>query len=194
MILSSLLGGQPLGDNNTVPFFEAMMVSIEPITAASTVTFREVRLSALKDSPTAFGSTYVEELKLSDVEWQQRAERCSGDNSAGYLAIDGGQPCGIVACFLNPEELATAHLASMWVAPPYRRQGVGQLLLRTVFEWVEAHHVSKLFLMVTSNNDRAIRFYEHLGFMKTGNTEPYPNNPALFEYEMVRFFKDILGR
>ena len=62
------------------------MVSIEPITAASTVTFREVRLSALKDSPTAFGSTYVEELKLSDVEWQQRAERCSGVNS-GYSGL-----------------------------------------------------------------------------------------------------------
>ncbi|KAI9129645.1 N-acetyltransferase [Acaryochloris sp. CCMEE 5410] len=168
-----------------------MMVSIEPITPASTVTFREVRLSALRESPSAFGSTYAEELKLSDVEWQQRAERCSGDNSVGYLAIDSGQPCGIVACFLHPEDLTSAHLASMWVTPNYRSKGVGQLLVRTVFKWIEAHHVITLILTVTSSNDRAIRFYERLGFVKTGNIEPYPNDPALFEYEMVRFFKDI---
>jgi len=41
-----------------------------------------------------------------------------------------------------------------------------------------------LLLMVTSNNDPAIRFYERLGFTKTGRTEPYPNDPNIFEYEM----------
>jgi len=40
--------------------------------------------------------------------------------------------------------------------------------------------------MVTSNNERAIRFYERLGFAKTGRTEPYPNDLAIIEYEMLR--------
>jgi len=29
-------------------------------------------------------------------------------------------------------------------------------------------------------------FYERLGFIRTGRTEPYPNDPALIEYEMSR--------
>jgi hypothetical protein len=29
-------------------------------------------------------------------------------------------------------------------------------------------------------------FYEQFGFSMTGNTEPYPNDPALFEYVMVK--------
>jgi ribosomal protein S18 acetylase RimI-like enzyme len=40
--------------------------------------------------------------------------------------------------------------------------------------------------MVTSRNDAAMRFYERLGFKRTGRTEPYPDDPALVEYEMAR--------
>jgi hypothetical protein len=29
-------------------------------------------------------------------------------------------------------------------------------------------------------------FYRRLGFEGTGRTEPYPNDPAVVEYEMVR--------
>jgi ribosomal protein S18 acetylase RimI-like enzyme len=38
--------------------------------------------------------------------------------------------------------------------------------------------------MVTCNNKAAIMFYQRLGFSLTGRTEPYPNDPALIEYEM----------
>jgi ribosomal protein S18 acetylase RimI-like enzyme len=38
--------------------------------------------------------------------------------------------------------------------------------------------------MVTSNNHAAIEFYERMGFSMTGNTEPYPNDPLIIEYEM----------
>jgi ribosomal protein S18 acetylase RimI-like enzyme len=40
--------------------------------------------------------------------------------------------------------------------------------------------------MVTSVNDSAIRFYERLGFARTGRSEPYPNDPSITEYEMSR--------
>jgi ribosomal protein S18 acetylase RimI-like enzyme len=43
-----------------------------------------------------------------------------------------------------------------------------------------------MVLTVTSNNGTAMRFYEGLGFARTGRTEPYPNDPALFEHEMER--------
>ena len=40
--------------------------------------------------------------------------------------------------------------------------------------------------MVTSINDGAFRFYERLGFVKTGRTQPYPNDTAIIEFEMTR--------
>ena len=37
-----------------------------------------------------------------------------------------------------------------------------------------------------SNNQGAIELYLRCGFRMTGHTEPYPNDPGLFEYEMSK--------
>ena len=39
--------------------------------------------------------------------------------------------------------------------------------------------------MVTHINTGAIGFYQRMGFQRTGKTEPYPNDQAITEYEMV---------
>jgi ribosomal protein S18 acetylase RimI-like enzyme len=41
-------------------------------------------------------------------------------------------------------------------------------------------------LHVTSNNSTAQNFYQKCGFTRTGITQPYQNDPALFEYEMAK--------
>jgi ribosomal protein S18 acetylase RimI-like enzyme len=74
----------------------------------------------------------------------------------------------------------------MWVAPAHRGRGVGKQLVNAILDWARSKHAQALCLMVTSNNEVALRFYQRLGFVRTGKTEPYPNDPALVEYEMVR--------
>ena len=74
----------------------------------------------------------------------------------------------------------------MWTAPTHRKQGVGRLLINEIHNWAHVRNARTLLLMVTSNNDTAIQFYERLGFARTGRTEPYPNDPAVIEYEMSR--------
>src|SRR5262245_44773734 len=44
---------------------------------------------------------------------------------------------------------------------------------------------ARLELIVTSNNDVAIGFYNRLGFTFTGKTGPYRNDPALTDLEMI---------
>jgi ribosomal protein S18 acetylase RimI-like enzyme len=79
-----------------------------------------------------------------------------------------------------------AWIVSMWTTPAHRQQGIGRLLLKEVGRWASLRKAHRLLLMVTSNNEPAIRFYERLGFMRTGRTEPYSNDPAVIEYEMAR--------
>jgi RimJ/RimL family protein N-acetyltransferase len=162
------------------------MVTVHPITPAFAATFKTVRLRALLDTPTAFGSTHAKEVQLSDADWLQRAAQWNGDRSMGYLAFDGENPCGIAAGFLDSGDPKKANLISMWVAPSYRGRGVGRLLVNGVLDWAGSRGAEVLSLMVTSNNDGAMRFYERLGFAKSDRTEPYPNDPALIEFEMIR--------
>ena len=162
------------------------MITIEPVTPANISAFKEVRLRALQDSPEAFGSTYAREAAFSDSEWLQRAKRWNGEMGIGFLAMDDGAPCGIAGAFLNEDDRTRALLVSMWTAPAHRRRAIGRRLVDQVLEWARRRNATTLLLMVTSSNDPAIRFYETLGFTRTGKTQPYPNDPALIEYEMSR--------
>ena len=160
------------------------MIAIEPVTPINVWTFKAVRLRALQDAPYAFGSTYQRESQFSDSEWLARVDRMDGARGIGFLAMDGETSCGIVGTFLDKDDPTRAHLVSMWTAPAHRQRGVGRLLVGEALSWARSWNASTLFLMVTSNNHPAIRFYERLGFSQTGRTEPYPNDSAVLEYEM----------
>ncbi len=160
------------------------MPILKPISPDSVASFKAVRLCALQDTPSAFGSTYAKEARLTDEEWEQRVGQWHGDRSICYLAWDADQPCGIAAAFLDRDNATEARLASMWVAPSHRRRGVGRLLVDGVIEWARGRRVQKMCLTVTSSNEVASRFYERIGFAKTGKILPYPNDPALREFEM----------
>lgn len=162
------------------------MISIVPITGRNFLVFKVVRLRALQDSPFAFGSTYARESEFTDDEWLRRAENWNGVSGAGFLAMDENEACGIVGSFLDEKDPSQARLVSMWTAPAYRRLGVGALLVTTAENWARGAGAKTMSLMVTSHNPSAQLFYERLGFILTGATEPWPNDPSFFEHEMSR--------
>jgi len=162
------------------------MIVIEPITVQNLQVFKEIRLRALKESPGAFGSNYARESVFTDEEWRNRITRWAGEAGIGYLAIDDEVACGIAGSFLHPNDPARAQLISMWTAPTRRHRGVGRMLVDSVAAWARLRGATILDLFVVANNSPAMRFYERLGFVRTGRTQPYPNDPALIEYEMAR--------
>jgi ribosomal protein S18 acetylase RimI-like enzyme len=171
-----------------------MLMELTRITPATAMQFKSARLAALQDSPAAFGSTYAREVKLADADWLSRSERWVGENAVGYLAMDAGQPVGLVVSHIDEHDRAKAHANSMWVSPTHRRQGVGRMLIDAITAWSRDNGAHWLYLMVTSSNHAAIKFYEQNGFTMTGRTQPYPNDVSLFEYEMRRLIsRDSAG-
>jgi len=165
----------------------AVSPTIEPLSAHLVADLKTVRLRALQDTPTAFSGTYAEESQLSDADWLERvATWNSNSSSVCYLAMDAGLPCGIIAGYLDDHDPPRPTVASMWVASAHRRTGLGTRLLNEVQRWAEGLGAGQLRLMVTSGNERAMRFYERFGFAFTGTTGPYRNDPAFFEYEMIK--------
>jgi GNAT superfamily N-acetyltransferase len=174
------------------------MVALAPITADNLEQFKAVRLRALRDAPSAFGSTWARESHFTHAEWMSRVLRWSGDHGIGFLAIEDGVGCGIAGALLKADDastetlelrrprLMTASLVSMWTAPSHRQRGVGRMLVGAVLDWARLRGVQSMTLMVVSTNSTAIDFYLRLGFAMTGRTEPYPNDASLVEYEMAR--------
>jgi ribosomal protein S18 acetylase RimI-like enzyme len=161
------------------------MINLEPITLRNEMLFKAVRLQALQESPSAFGSTYARESQFSDAEWSERIQRWNGRNGIGFLAMDLAVPCGIAGGLLDEGQPSQVQLVSMWIAPSHRRQGVGRMLVNEVLSWAHGRSAETLTLMVTSGNEAAIRFYERLGFVMTGRTELYANDAGWFKYEMA---------
>jgi ribosomal protein S18 acetylase RimI-like enzyme len=164
------------------------MIVLKPIAPKTALLFKAVRLRALADSPTSFSSTYATESRLSDDEWIERSKRWSADEAIGYLAFDARdetEACGLVACYAEEDAIGrSGHIISMWVDPGYRRAGVGAMLIDALKIWARSRGLQQLILMVTSVNQGAIDFYQRIGFQMSGKTGPYPNDPAIIEYEM----------
>lgn len=161
------------------------MVTLKRISPENVAVFKEVRLRALQDFPTAFSSTYARESQLTDEEWLSRAKGWTVDGRIGYLAFDDGAPCGLAACHADEHEPKHAHVISMWVDPGFRRAGVGRALIESLCAWGISRGLRELRLLVTSVNPGAQLFYERLGFRLTGRTQQYPNDASIFESEMA---------
>ena len=54
------------------------MPKLEPLSPRLMEEFKAVRLRALEDTPTAFGSTYAKESVLSDSDWLKRVDTWNG--------------------------------------------------------------------------------------------------------------------
>jgi GNAT superfamily N-acetyltransferase len=146
-----------------------------------------LRLAALADAPLAFGSTYQREVGRTEAEWRAWLARPDGGR---FVAYAGPNPVGIAAVYLRREERdadgPVPELVSMWVHPDHRTRGVGRWLVTAVAAWVADRGFSEVRLMVAAQNEGAERFYEHLGFERTGFTQPLPHDESRDEYEMSR--------
>lgn len=167
---------------------------IRRITLHDLECYREVRLRALQDSPSAFGSTYQAERDRPRELWLERVvASASGSQRAMFLAFDGdgdgdgeGAACvGLVGC-VEDDLGADKQVVSMWVAPTHRGNGVAAPLLEAALQWARQVGARRVGLWVTRDNDRARRFYERAGFTVTGDVQPLPSDPCKDELRMVR--------
>ena len=79
-------------------------------------------------------------------------------------------------------------IISIGVKSTYRRQGIGEMILRHLIELAKEKGVKSIFLEVRYSNDNARLLYEKVGFVKCGLRSGYYSDPKedaiLYEYEI----------
>ncbi len=144
---------------------------------------RDIRLEALRDAPSAFGSTYEGEVVCGEAHWRDRISR--GGTILAYLPdVSASEPAGLIGGY--QEDPVTVHLVSMYVRPRGRGRGVGEALVATVIGWARDKNATHVRLWVTETNSRARALYERCGFAPTGERQPLPSDPSLGEVAMAR--------
>jgi RimJ/RimL family protein N-acetyltransferase len=132
------------------------------------VVYRELRLKALRDSPTAFASSYEQEscFSLSDFAVRLRPD----DNSANCIfgAFDDADKLIGMLGFSRESRLKRVHIGFLWsmyVLPENRLQGVGAALLDQALSHAQRFAgLRQILITVTTNNLAASSLYSSRGF------------------------------
>jgi len=140
---------------------------VRQLTAADAAAYRDLRLEALQNAPTAFGSSY-------EAESQQTVADFEGWMTRSYIA--GAWRDGALlgsASFYRLDGAKAAHRGNIWgvyVRPAARGHGVARALMTDVLAFARLQ-VQQVHLAVVTDNASARHLYERLGFTTYG-TEP----------------------
>ena len=159
------------------------MVLVRETVADDWQALRDIRLEALRDAPTAFGSTYEQETERGEAHWRDRIAR-GGTFLAFVPEVSATEPAGLIGGY--PEDPVTAELVSMYVRPRARGRGVGEALVAAVIDWAGQRNAAAVRLWVTETNAPALALYERCGFALTGERQPVPFHPSIDEVAMIR--------
>ena len=158
------------------------MVLVRETVADDWQALRDIRLEALRDAPTAFGSTYERETERSEAHWRDRIAR-GGTFLAFVPEVSATQPAGLIGGY--QEDPVTVELVSMYVRPRARGRGVGEALVAAVIDWAGQRNAPAVRLWVTETNAPALALYERCGFALTGERQPVPSHPSINEVAMI---------
>jgi GNAT superfamily N-acetyltransferase len=129
--------------------------------------YREVRLRALAQSPSAFTATLADEEDRGESFWRDRMTR-----SYRLLAERAQQPQGIVSLGVYDDEPSAAEVFGLYVIPEARGTGVSWRLIEAAAALATQNGYAQLYYWVGSDNGRAIGFATNFGFLSSGYRRP----------------------
>jgi len=142
---------------------------VRPLHIADASAFQALRLFGLRESPSAFGSSYEEECErpLERV----RDHLTGSEDRVFFGAFLQSRLVGVVGVG-REQGVKQRHIAfvrSLFVAPDCRGQGLGKELLDAALG--QAHRwpgIEQVTLAVTAGNEAAIQLYRSAGFSEVG--------------------------
>jgi ribosomal protein S18 acetylase RimI-like enzyme len=157
------------------------MLDVKVLTPNDWDALREIRLTALSESPGMFLSVYEQEAGYDESKWQGEFTR--GDWYVGVVTPESpDKPVSVLGITREPDTPAHHRfLEYVWVAPGFRRRGVAFTMIKEVLEQLHSAGVRTVFLWVLDGNDSATRVYKRIGFVSCNYSQPLEARPGRTE-------------
>lgn len=120
-------------------------------------------------------SDYIIKMEVSKGDFIKRFFGLEGNSlEHSFLVLDGDKPVGVILGGIKDyENIKTMRCGTLAVHPNYRGVGVSQKLFELHKDEAIQNGCKQLFLEVIVGNDRAIRFYNKLGYEKVYDLSYY---------------------
>ena len=118
----------------------------------------------------------IEEKAYGEHHWSEESflNGLSNDLARYYAAFDiNGNLLGYAGCWQILEEV---HITNIAVSPDFRRQKIGERLLRQIIDDCYKNKAKYITLEVRVSNNAAIKLYEKYGFKSLGTRKGYYQN------------------
>lgn len=146
-------------------------------------TYPNEQLGITKDDISIrFASDDTEEGKR---QMEQRTTRFFQPNARTWIVKDGDKTIGYCLAIKGS---GSHRIQAIYLLTAYQGKGIGKQFMSKALNWLGKD--KKVYLNVAEYNDKAILFYEHIGFSKTENVLddefiPLASGHAIHEIEMV---------
>ncbi len=83
----------------------------------------------------------------------------------------------LIGCVYLQKKGRFMYLGMLTVAPGMQAKGIGKTLVKAAENYTLLQNCQAIQMTVISVRNELINWYERLGYHKTGETEPFPNDP-----------------
>jgi ribosomal protein S18 acetylase RimI-like enzyme len=143
-------------------------MKIRFLNSPDVVAYRDLRLQALTESPTAFRSSYEQEACLPLTDFAARLRPHDDSVNCIFGAFDNSDRLIGMLGFSREIRPKRAHIGSLWsmyVLPEFRSRGIGAALLdEAIAHARQLGILRQVLLTVTANNLAARSLYKSRGF------------------------------
>jgi len=157
--------------------------------------YKNLRLEALKNEPTAFAASYEEKASKEDEYWQNQLKKFQeAQEDSMWFAEADGKLVGMAGWYRNNTEKLrhTATIYAIYTNPEFRGKGIAGRLITSVLNELESKpEIVKIDLNVNTKNEAAANLYKKLGFEVVGtlHKEIFVDGEYFDEYEMEKIVR-----
>lgn len=138
-------------------------------------------------------SDYIIKMEISQEDFIKRFFGPEGNSlKYSFIALEDEEPVGVILGGIKDYEgLKTIRCGALCINPDYRGKGVSKELFRLHKQIALDNKCKQMFLEVIVGNDRAIKFYNNLGYNKIYDISYYSLPDATSLQEISNTSVDI---